>query len=184
MLSVVLLRNLWRLVSKGVLNESFVFGCNSEEFYDVYFGNNDDGLLFDSKVVFIKWFYCFSSFFVGFDIVSFDEGDEFGDVDLSDLEYCMVLFVLWLLLIFSKFGNRNLFGIVFILLEELFFKVLGFSLVKMIGMEMYSSYNLVEKENFVFKVGVVWFGKVGLYMFMLLGGLSNCVSVMCKVVMI
>ncbi|EXK39344.1 hypothetical protein FOXG_19026 [Fusarium oxysporum f. sp. lycopersici 4287] len=54
--------------------------------HDAYPGNNDDGPLSNQKAP-VRRPHRFSSLFAGFDGGSSDEADDFGDVDLSDLEY-------------------------------------------------------------------------------------------------
>ncbi|KAI9167708.1 Anucleate primary sterigmata protein A [Paramyrothecium foliicola] len=57
------------------------------ETHDVYPGNNDNGPLSTDKSAPMRRPHRFSSLFAGFDTASSDDGDEFGDADLSDSEY-------------------------------------------------------------------------------------------------
>ncbi|KAI1273804.1 hypothetical protein F5Y07DRAFT_247211 [Xylaria sp. FL0933] len=85
-------RNPRRLVNKG----SFINDPNQSppvspsiaesETRDMYPGNNDNGPLSADKAP-MRRPPRISSLFAGFDIVSSDEADEFGDADISDPEY-------------------------------------------------------------------------------------------------
>ncbi|KAI1056672.1 hypothetical protein LB507_002550 [Fusarium sp. FIESC RH6] len=57
-----------------------------DSLHDIYPGNNDDGPLSGQKAP-MRRPHRFSSLFAGFDGGSSDEADDFGDADLSDLEY-------------------------------------------------------------------------------------------------
>ncbi|KAJ4265663.1 hypothetical protein NW762_004957 [Fusarium torreyae] len=60
--------------------------AEDETLHDAYPGNNDDGPLSSQKAP-VRRPHRFSSLFAGFDGGSSDEGDDFDEMDMSDLEY-------------------------------------------------------------------------------------------------
>ncbi|KAK7403807.1 hypothetical protein QQX98_010404 [Neonectria punicea] len=82
-------RNPRRLTNKRDTMEipsSPISVADSDMTHDAYPGNNDDGPLSSQKAP-MRRPHRFSSLFAGFDGGSSDEGDEFGDLDMSDSEY-------------------------------------------------------------------------------------------------
>ncbi|CAF3608019.1 hypothetical protein SNK05_003513 [Fusarium graminearum] len=80
-----------------------------DSFHDVYPGGNDDGPLSGQRAP-MRRPPRFSSLFAGFDGGSSDEVDEFGDADLSDLEYRTALSAPRPKSISSRFGKRSSTG--------------------------------------------------------------------------
>lgn len=83
-------RNPRRLASKRSIVETPssppVPSRELDETYDAYPGNNDDGPLSSQRAP-MRRPHRISSLFAGFDAASSDDLDEFGDADVSDLEY-------------------------------------------------------------------------------------------------
>lgn len=88
-----------------------------------------------------------SSIFAGFDTASSDEGDEFGDVDVSDSEYRTALSAPKPQSTSTKTAKRGSFGTVTTSPEQQRSKPLTKSSIKPIGTELYSSFSLADKEN-------------------------------------
>lgn len=120
-----------------------VFFFVLEEVRDVYFGNNDNGLVLSWFVV-IRRLYRISSLFVGFDGNSMDEGDEFMDFDVSDLEYRIVLFVFLVFRIIDSLSRMGKWG--FEIFEFVFlFKVSsGYLLCLIDEFDGYGGYGLIN----------------------------------------
>ncbi|RGP81695.1 hypothetical protein FLONG3_182 [Fusarium longipes] len=80
-----------------------------DTFHDVYPGSNDDGPLSGQSAP-MRRPPRFSSLFAGFEGGSSDEADDFGDADLSDLEYRTALSAPRPKSISSRFGKRSSTG--------------------------------------------------------------------------
>lgn len=123
--------------------------ADDTEPHDAYPGNNDDGPLSNRTSAPMKRPHRFSSLFAGFDTASSDEGDldEFGDEEMSDSEFQTALSAPRPQSISSRRGNFSPSGTVPASPEQVPMRHRAQSSMKPFGTEVYTSFNLADKEN-------------------------------------
>ncbi|PHH85181.1 hypothetical protein CDD83_790 [Cordyceps sp. RAO-2017] len=126
--------------------------CEEDEFYEPYHGPEDDGRPPSSRgAASTRRSHRLSSLFAGFDTASSDGMDEFGDADLSDLEYRTALSAPRQRPKSIRPIKRGSFGAAAYASDECLDSPLIGVVMPPITTELYSSFSLVDKENRVRK---------------------------------
>ena len=118
---------------------------------ELYTRNNDNGPLSHSKKAPATRPHRFSSLFAGFDTASSDDGDEFGDHDFSDSEFRTALSAPRPLSPSSRGGKRSSIGTVPTSPEEQAPRKLAPASANTSGIDVHSSFSLLEKESWAGK---------------------------------